>query len=151
MEALAWIVLRLVYAWMFLWPLKALFADWKGAEGLIALLCPKALVPLGAKLMIVVMIAGALSILLGVLPRVGGAMLCVYSLLGAKVHYKLAATAAEAKLGDTATDADRATLTGVSTLATVGHVTSAEKNFVLAAVGFFFAIMGSGPYSLFQL
>jgi len=33
-------------------------------------------------------------------------------------------------------------------LATVGHVTSAQKNIVLAAVALFFALVGTGPCSV---
>ncbi len=151
MEILAWLTLRIVYAWMFLWPLKALFADWKATEGVVGLICPARLVGPAAKLMVVVMVTGALSILLGVLPAVGGVLLFIYCLIGAVAHYRLGASATALSLSATAADEDRQALANAAALATVGHVTSAEKNFVLAALGLFFALAGTGPWSLWRL
>lgn len=87
-------------------------------------------------------------ILLGIYGSIAGGGLCLFCLGGARVHYKLGAMAAGTKLSSAASKQDIETAAGISTLAVVGHVTSAEKNFVLSAVGFFFFLMGTGPWSL---
>ena len=38
METVAYIILRLTFAWMFLYPLKALLADWDGSVNTVKLL-----------------------------------------------------------------------------------------------------------------
>jgi len=148
---IAWLILRATFAWMFLYPLKSLFADWPGAQGLVSILLPQKLVPVGSCLMVAVMVVGSLSILLGVFPRVGGLMLGVYSLIGTHVHYTLAKAARAHTSSPQATDEDQTALKEVIGLAVAGHVTSAQKNFVLAAVGFFFALSGGGPAILITL
>ncbi len=150
-EYIGWFILRATYAWMFLYPLKALFSDWPGAQGLVGILVPKKFVPLGSYLMVAVMVIGSLSVLLGILPRFGGLMLGVYSLLGTRVHYHLAKAAAAKQLSQAASAEDQAALKETVDLAVVGHVTSAQKNFVLAAVGFFIALNGVGPAVCFTL
>jgi uncharacterized membrane protein YphA (DoxX/SURF4 family) len=148
METVAYIVLRVVFAWMFLWPIKGLLADWKATQNMVAMICPASLVGIGSIGMVLVMVLGALSILLGVLPQIGGAVLTVFCLIGASIHYRLGASAAVGELSKEATAADRDLHAKAVGLAAVGNITSAEKNFVLAAVGLFFALAGTGPYSL---
>ena len=57
MDTVAWLILRVIYAWMFLYPLKVLLKDWTGTTNTVALLIPIC-VPLCAVLMVIVMIAG---------------------------------------------------------------------------------------------
>ena len=83
-----------------------------------------------------------LSILLGAWGRLAGAGFVAFNLGGAVIHYRLAAQAGSATLSAGASEADRESLAGVAGLGTVGNVTSAEKNFVLAAVGLFFFLVG---------
>lgn len=139
-DLVAWLVVRIVYAGFFLYALKALFADWQGTIGLVKLIMPASLAPLGAVGMVIVMLLGALGILFGVYGQIAGLLLCVYCLLGACVHYRLAKTAP--------IDSSDPQIKSGAMLAVVGHVTSAQKNFVLAAMAFFFMLMGTGPASL---
>jgi len=143
----AWLVLRFVYAWMFLYPLKSLLKDWPATVQATGLLFPWQS-GCFAVASIVVMALGALSILLGCYGQLGAAGLLVFSLGGAVIHYRLADLAKRARLSDQASSADRQAMGELSALGVVGHVTSAEKNFVLAAVALFFLIMGTGPWSL---
>ena len=143
----AWLVLRAVYAWMFLYPAIGLMRDFSTTVGTTALLFswqPRFFAAGSVGFMIV----GALMILLGVYGQVAGFGFVAFCIGGAVVHYRLAAQAGTAKLSEAASDADREALAGLAGLATVGHVTSAQKNFVLAAVGLFFGLMGTGPLSL---
>ncbi len=146
MEVYAWLILRVVYAWMFLYPLKVLLSDWSGTKKTVALLIPFG-VPFFAVLMVLVMIAGGLMILLGFYAQIAGFLLLCYSLFGVIVHYRLAAQASALKLVH-ADAADQAVLQQAINLALVGNITSGQKNVVLAAVGCFFMLMGSGPWSL---
>ena len=146
MDTVAWLILRVIYAWMFLYPLKVLLKDWTGTKNTVALLIPIC-VPLCAVLMVIVMIAGALMILLGFYAKLAGLMLLFYCLFGVLVHYRLAAQASALKL-KTTDHGDQKILQQAIGLALVGNITSGQKNVVLAAVGCFFMLMGSGPWSL---
>ncbi len=145
-EVIAWLVLRIVYAWMFLYPLKVLLADFNATVGLVGLIAP--FKPrLCAYLMVAVMIVGSLMILFGIYAQIGGILLMFYCLIGVVVHNKLAQQALSAKLSPGASDSDKGVLKSTADLGAVGNFTSAQKNYVLAAVGFFFFLMGSGPWS----
>ncbi|MEM8606321.1 MAG: DoxX family membrane protein [Myxococcota bacterium] len=144
---LAWVSLRVVYAWMFLYPAIGLIKNWSGTVDTTALLFPwkPELFALGS---VAGMVIGGVMILLGVYGWMAGGYFFLFSLGGARIHYRLASQASTARLSDAASDADRQTLSGLAGLASVGHVTSAQKNFVLAAVGLFFFLMGTGPLSM---
>jgi uncharacterized membrane protein YphA (DoxX/SURF4 family) len=143
MDVLAWLILRIVYAWMFLYPLKDLLKDWQGALSLTKLVVPfPKLVPLFTFAMLAIMLLGGLSILLGFYGQLASAALLVYCLMGARVHYCLANKAKKLNLKENGACKE------AIQLAILGHVTSAQKNFVLAAVACFFILMGTGPYSL---
>ena len=73
-------------------------------------------------------------------------MLCLYSIFVIKVHYKLSQEAKAGHLSSQVSDYDREVL--AEALAVVGHITSAETNVVLAAVGLMFTLLGSGAFSL---
>lgn len=144
---IAWLTLRAVYAWMFLYPAIGLLKDWPTTVQTTALLF-KWHANLFAAGSMALMIGGAVMILVGLYGSLAGAGLCLFCLGGARVHYKLGAMAGATKLSSTASKEDVEAAARAASLAVVGHVTSAEKNFVLAAVGFFFFLMGTGPWSL---
>lgn len=147
MDIIAFFSLRIILAWMFLYPLKNLLADWEGTKNLVGLLSPigKNFI---AILMILAMIIGAISILFGIYAQIGSAILFVYSLIGAYIHYKLAKEASKKELSDSANKIDKEILIETKSLGIVGNVTSAQKNFVIAGALLFITLMGSGPYSI---
>ena len=146
-EVTAWLVLRIIYAWMFIYPLKALLQDWQGTVGMVSLIVPAA-PRLGAVLMVMVMLAGGLMILLGIYAQIAGLLLAIYCLLGYRVHQHFARSATALKLDNEAPRRDCNILNQARQLAEVGHITSAQKNMVLAAVGVFFFLMGAGPMTI---
>lgn len=146
---IAWLTLRVVYAWMFLYPAIGLLRDWTTTVQTTGLLFPWKPAVFAA-LSLALMIFGSVMILFGVYGRLAGAGLCLFCLGGARVHYKLASLAGDTQLCADANTSDTDAVANLKALAVVGHVTSAEKNFVLAAVGFFFAMMGTGPMSLIE-
>ncbi len=134
----AWIVLRIVYAWMYLYPLIALFKNWQGTIDTTALLFkkqPKTFTIAS----VLVMIIGGLSILLGIYARIGGILLLIFNIGGAYIHYQLANRAKAFSANPNSI---------LVNLAVLGNVSSAQKNFVLAAVAFFFMLQGSGFWSI---
>jgi uncharacterized membrane protein YphA (DoxX/SURF4 family) len=143
----AWLSLRVVYAWMFLYPAVGLIKDWDTTVRTTGLLFPRQ-TGLLATVSVAFMIIGALMILLGVYGSIAGAGFVLFSVGGAVIHYRLAAQAGAASLGATASAEDARAMADLSGLAVVGHVTSAQKNFMLAALGLFIALMGTGPVSL---
>ena len=143
----AWIALRAVYAWMFLYPAVGLLRDWPTTVRTTGLLVPWG-TPLFAAASVAFMIVGGLMILFGGWGRLAGAGFVAFNLGGAVIHYRLAAQATAAALSPGASEADRESLAGAAGLGVVGNVTSAEKNFVLAAVGLFFFLVGTGPLSV---
>ncbi len=147
LDALAWIVLRAVYGWMFLYPAYGLIKDWESTVQTTALLFKwrPELFAFGSLLL---MVFGALAILFGIYGQIAAFGLIGFNLGGAVLHYRLARTLKQMRLSSEASTTDQAALEGAISLGVVGHVTSAEKNFVLTAVAFFFAIKGTGPWSL---
>lgn len=147
MDFAAFIVLRIVIAWLFLFPLKVLLSDWPAAVDTVKLVAP--IFPsFFAVIMVLVMIVGAFSILLGAFAQIGAALLIIYCLIGVVVHYKLAGLAANSKLSASASKEDRAVSQKLSALAILGNQTSGQKNIVIAAALFFILMIGSGPFSL---
>lgn len=144
---LAWVSLRVVYAWMFIYPAIGLIQSWPTTvqtTGLLFRWRPA----LFAGASVAGMIVGGLMILFGMYGSIAGLFFFLFSLGGARIHFRLADQARGAKLSEVATEADAQTIRELADLAAVGHVTSAQKNFVLAAVGLFFFFMGTGPLSL---
>ena len=144
---LAWVLLRVVYAWMFIYPAIGLIRSWPSTVQTTSLLFSwqPALFAFGS---VAGMIVGGLMILLGVYGWSAGLFFFFLSLGGARIHYHLAQRARATQLSQGASDADTQATSELSDLAVVGHVTSAQKNFVLAAVGLFFFLVGTGPLSL---
>ena len=146
-DTCAWLVLRVVYAWMFLYPAYGLIKDWNTTVQTTALLFPRhpAVFAFGS---LVLMIFGSLAILLGVYGQFAAVGLIGFNLGGALLHYRLARRLKRTRLSAEASTADHEVLEEAVNLGVVGHVTSAEKNFVLTAVAFFFVLQGTGPMSL---
>ena len=140
MDLLAWLVLRVVYAWLFFYPIKGLLADWPATMAATGLLFPYQ-TRLCAVLSLISMVVGGLSILLGLYPVIGGTLLVLFNLGGARIHYRLAASARAVPQADV-------NATSLMNLAVMGNVTSGHKNIVLAALALFFAVQGTGPWSL---
>lgn len=136
---IAWLVLRITFAWMYLYPIISLLKDRQGLVSTTQLLFkwqPKFF----AYASIAVMMFGATSILFGIYAQIGGLLLFIFTAGGTIIHYRLAGMAKMAVSNSQQAD--------IAKLALVGHLTSAQKNFVLLAVAFFFILLGSGPCSL---
>ena len=80
--------------------------------------------------------------------QIGGLVLLLYCLVGWLVHKRLAEQMTRLSASDSASDADRRTLSEAISLGVIGLVTSAQKNIVLAGVGLYFLLAGSGPISV---
>ena len=146
-DVCAWLVLRAAYAWMFLYPAYGLIKNWETTVETTALVFSwrPALFAFGS---LVLMIFGSLALLLGIYGQYAALGLIAFNLGGALLHYRLADRLKRTHLSAGATASDQESLESVITLGVVGHVTSAEKNFVLTAVAFFFLLQGTGPMSL---
>ncbi len=145
---IAWLVLRVCYAALFLYPLPGLIRDWQGTVSASRLLNEKFATNLAA-ISVLLMFFGALSILFGVYGQVGALGLLGFNLGGSVLHQRLAGVALQSQLSSTASDQDKQVLMDMVNLAVAGHSSSAWKNYVLAAVACFFMILGTGPYSLY--
>ena len=148
LEIIAWLLVRITLAWLFLYPLIAIFKDWKGmvdGMGLLTPYCHR----LMAFLMVIVMIVSALSVLLGFYGQIGGLLMCLYCLVGVLFHYRLANTViGGTHLSEQANAQDTSAYQTARGVGILGHITSAEKNIPIAAMGFYLFVMGSGPLSL---
>lgn len=144
---IAWLLLRITYAWLYIYALKSLLTDWPATEFVVGLIAPK-FVREFAIAMIAVMILSALMILFGIYAQVAGLLLFIYNLLGARVHYRLAKLLNNEQQSDMLSAADKAVFIKIQTIGVAGHITSAQKNFILAAVALFFTLLGSGPISI---
>ena len=132
---------------MYLYPAVGLIRDWPSTVHTTGLLFKRD-TRFFAFASVVTMIVSALMILFGVYGQYAAVALLGFNLGGAKIHYSLAEMAHQAQLSHTASGEDRAAFQELATLGWVGHVTSAQKNFVLAAVALFFALVGTGPLSV---
>lgn len=139
LQTLACLLLRCTMTWLFLMPVFGLIRDWDGTKQLIRLVSPVCVTTLAA-CCVASMIVGSLSLLLGFYAQIGAIFLCVYCVLGVRVHYQLAKTIAQSAVPG---DGDA--------LGVAGHISSGQKNVVLAAVCVFMIVFGSGPLSLTAL
>lgn len=146
-EDLAWLFLRVGYAWLYLYALLGLLSNWQATKDVVSIVFPR-YTAIFAVLMVIVMFVAAISIAIGFYAEIAGLMLCFYNLLGMRVHYELAAKLNAIGLSENASEDDKQTLTDACALGMAGHVTSAQKNFVLFSVALFFTLAGSGPLSL---
>lgn len=146
-QEIAWLILRVVYAWMFLYPLVNLIPNFQASVGAVKLVIPF-MSRFFAVVMLIVMIYSGLSILVGFYAQIAGFLLLIYCLLGVVVHYRLVGKVARAKLSASASVEDQRCFSEVVSLGILGNKTSGQKNMVLAAVACFFMLLGSGPLSL---
>lgn len=146
-QELAWLMLRVMYAWMFLFPLKDILRDFDAATEVVRLIMPFQ-TRFFTVIMILVMVLGGFSILLGAYGQIAGVFLLIYCLLGVAVHYRLSDEISALKLSAEASRGDRERFGDAVALGILGNQTSGQKNIVLAAVAFFFMLMGTGPMSL---
>lgn len=146
---LAWIVLRVIYGWIFLWPIPMLLKDWDATKEFVGILFPKNR-EFFAGFMIIAMPLAAICIIIGFWGQIGGALLAIISLMGVRVHFQLAKGSKLLKLSDSASSKDVIQFDNVRLLSAMGHIGSAQKNIVLMAVGIFFMLQGTGPLSAHQ-
>ncbi|MBG83357.1 MAG: hypothetical protein CMJ40_02290 [Phycisphaerae bacterium] len=144
------LTLRIMFAWIFLWPLPGLLKDWTTTVQTTGLLFP-----FGQSFFTTVSVAGmaicSIMVMVGIYGRAGAVFLFFFCIGGAIVHNKLAGLpeAAARKLPS----ADRETPCGkvldqALTLNRVGNVTSAQKNLVIAGIAAYFALAGTGDLSV---
>lgn len=143
----AFLVLRILLFCKFIYALTGLFADWRATEDMIGLMFPKA-TGFFAGLTVLVIIVSAFSVLFGFYGQIGGLMIFVFCLMGMRMHTILKNTALDIEFDGEATDEQKAKLRDAKALAVSGQSASAQKNLVIAAVGAFFFLAGTGPYSL---
>ncbi len=147
---LAWLILRIGYAWLYLYALKMLFADWSATEWVVGLVFP-CCIRLFAILCVLSMILSSVMLIFGIYAQVAGVILFFYNLIGACIHYRIAAVIKAEQQVEMSNKNDQDIFKKVQALGIGGHVTSAQKNFILAAVALFFMLMGSGPWSVTNL
>ncbi|MCH2135499.1 MAG: DoxX family protein [Phycisphaerales bacterium] len=133
-------LLRAGIAWIFLWPLPGLIRNFQATVQTTALVFPMARCTTIIGLL--VMALGALSVAVGIFPRVGAAALALYCIGGAFVHKALARRIQT--LAEHASDRS-GEVTEIAQLGTLGHVTSAWKNWPIAAACAYIAFAGAGP------
>ena len=146
-EEVAWMILRIVFAGMFLFPLKDIVRDMDASMEVVRLIMPFQ-ARFFTYVIIAVMFLGALSILLGAYAQIAGFFLLIYCLMGVALHYRLSNRIASIKLSASASEKDQHSLSEVAALGILGNQTSGQKNIVLSAVACFFMLLGSGPISL---
>ena len=145
MNMIGLLLLRIGFAWIFLYPLPGLLKNWQITVDTTKLLF--AWKPsFFAVISCLVMFVGALGVLLGIFPRICALTLFFFNIGGAQIHFSLG------KLAQTLAAKDnQASSKQIADLAVVGHVTSAQKNYVIAAVSLFFVFSGTGPWSLYPV
>ena len=144
------LILRVMFAWIFLWPLPGLLKNWQTTVQTTGLLFP-----FGQSLFTTISVAGmavsSVMVAIGIYGRVGAVFLFFFCIGGAIVHNKLAGLPEEAarKLSsdDLCTPCGKV-LDQALTLNRVGNVTSAQKNLVIAGIAAFFALAGTGHLSI---
>lgn len=93
---------------------------------------------------IFVMGFGGLSVLLGIYPEIGGVMLGLFVLPGAIIHHRKQKEAQV--LGDELGAPGDEKTQVLTTLALLGHYSSAMKNYSLCGPGLFLALTGGGAW-----
>ena len=144
------LILRIMFAWIFLWPLPGLLKNWTVTVQTTGLLFP-----FGQSFFTFISVAGmaicSIMVMLGIYGRVGGLFLFFFCIGGAIVHNKLAGLPEAAAKQLSSTDLQGPcgkVLDQALTLNRVGNVTSAQKNLVIAGIAAFFALAGTGNLSI---
>ncbi|MDI9819008.1 MULTISPECIES: hypothetical protein [unclassified Legionella] len=143
----AWLVVRVVFAAFFLYPIYGFLRNWSSAKQTATLIYPR-YPALQAILMILLMLIIAISILFGIYGRIGGLVALIFSLLGVVAHHACSRSLAKLQLSKAASAEDQAIFTQAKEIGQIGHLTSAQKNYVIAAISFFFMLLGTGPFSV---
>ena len=144
----ALLIVRLTLAWVFL------YAAWKNTENLAAWTWTKnetallfaslnparrdRVAALAAAVGMVMMYGGGLSVLTGVMPRVGGLAIALFSALGMRIH---ALRRDEAKRAGESGNA-------MGWSAFSAHVAAGLKNWALIGAALLIVIVGTGSYSI---
>lgn len=144
---IAWLILRIVFAVFFVYPVYGFLRDWPAAKQTATMIYPS-YPSLQAAAMILIMVVVSISILFGIYGHVGGLIALVFSLIGVHVHHLFAHKITDTNLSASVSSEDRGIFDGVKALGVVGHMSSAQKNYVIAAVSFFFMVLGTGPLSI---
>ena len=147
MVVVAFLLLRVTLAWLFLAPLKKFLTHWEATVKMVELVAPKRPV-FFAYTMIGIMFFGGLSILLGCLAQIGAVFLAAHCLLGVRAHNLYVKQLQSMNLDSQASPDNQKILNEAKKLGILGNITSGQKNIVIAAVLVFIALIGSGPYSL---
>lgn len=95
---------------------------------------------------IFVMGFGGLSVLLGFFPEIGGLMLGLFVLPGAIIHHRKQKESLA--LGNELGASQNEKAQELATLASLGHYSSAMKNYSLCGPGLFLALTGGGAWSI---
>lgn len=95
-----------------------------------------------------VMAVGGLSVLLGIYPEIGASMLTVFLLLGSVIHFRRQKDSVRIGEELSSNGQDVGELT---TLASLGHYSSAMKNYSLCGPSAFIAMTGGGAYVISSL
>lgn len=145
--AIAFLILRISIAWLFLSPLKQFIPHWKKTVEMVRFLIPFQ-PELLSVLMIMTMFFGSLSILFGIYAQVGAALLVIECLLGFIIYKKYVKKIMTLQLSAESTEADRKILQCAKGIGIMGNKTSGQKNLIIVAILLFIILVGSGPYSL---
>lgn len=147
LTAIAFLILRISIAWLFLSPLKQFIPRWKTTVEMVRFLIPFQ-PQLFSILMIAAMFLGSLSILFGFYAQVGAVLLAIQCLLGFCIHNKYVKKIMGLHLSVDSTESDRKILQCAKGLGIMGNKTSGQKNLIIAVILLFIILVGSGPYSL---
>ena len=147
MITIAFLLLRVTIACLFLAPLKKFLTHWKFTVNMVGTVLP--FHPFfSAMVMIGVMFFGAIFILLGFYAQIAAIFLAAFCLIGAYAHRVYVKQLQAMHLEAQASPADQKILNDAKRLGIVGNVTSGQKNIVIAVVLIFIFLVGSGPYSV---
>jgi uncharacterized membrane protein YphA (DoxX/SURF4 family) len=113
-------------------PLRGKLAKWGAIAGML------------------MMLAGSISILLGLQGRIGGLLLLLFTAGGIYQHRREGEVAmlVASKVGPLVPAAGKADFSTLQWSAYSGHISSGLKNWALCGISFGFLAWGTGPYSL---
>ena len=144
------LILRIMFAWIFLWPLPGLLKNWSSTVQTTGLLFPFGQ-HLFTMISIIGMVVCSLMVATGIYGRAGAVFLFFFCIGGAIVHNKLAGIpendAKSLTEEDLRTPAGKV-LSQALVLNRVGNVTSAQKNLVIAGISAYFILAGTGNLSI---
>lgn len=152
LQTIAWIALRVAIGVLFInaaWACGKDEAAIKWTEQETSILFPRysRLFAIGG---ILIMGLGGASILLGMKPCFGGTALAIFVILGATIHLRQMnkADSIGLQIKEQLHQTNNLLVETLTTSAHLAHYSSALKNYALAGVLIFVAIIGTGPFSL---